>query len=307
MQQLLKAGADVNAAEGNGSTALHLAVRNMAPAGAQSLAQHLRQTAASMVSVVQRLLAAGADVHATSGDGGYTPLHLAVHYQVIMASSGGCPDVWPLPSSGTVPVVQQLLAAGADINAADNLGSAALHAAGIHQDPSGQTADGMVKVVQQLLEVGAAVITADRYGRTALPLAVSHELPSGQAAGGLVSVMQQLLAAGADVTAADSHGSTPLHTAVQQQDVEQAAVVQVLLAARVDVNATDGNSKTPLHVAAAAGARSVKLLNGRFPIPAAGTAAVAEKLIQLLVTAGARVHAKDRKGMTRCMWQCQQC
>ena len=59
MRTLLKQGADVNAAQGDGMTALHWAARN------------------GDVELAQMLLYAGANVKATTRLGGYTPLMLA--------------------------------------------------------------------------------------------------------------------------------------------------------------------------------------------------------------------------------------
>ena len=70
VKTLLKSGADVNAAQGDGMTALHWAARN----GDAELAQ--------------MLLFAGANVKATTRLGGYTPLMMAAeqgHATVIAA------------------------------------------------------------------------------------------------------------------------------------------------------------------------------------------------------------------------------
>ena len=93
VRTLLQEGADVNAARGDGLTALHLA----AEAGNQAAAE--------------ALLAAGAAVDAGTRIGRYTPLHLAVR-------------------SGHGAVAARLLEAGADPNArTTNSGVTALHLA----------------------------------------------------------------------------------------------------------------------------------------------------------------------------------
>lgn len=174
VQQLLSAGANVNARDGFGSTALH----NAACKGHDM--------------VVQQLLAAGADANAkekyawekpragTDADeryNGSTALHWAA-------------------MKGYQAVVQQLLSAGVDVNAKDDIGLTTLHwAANCGHDA----------VVQQLLEANADVDATDsREGRSAL---------SSAAVNGHCTIVQQLLAAGANVNARNSNGWTVLHWA----------------------------------------------------------------------------------------------
>ncbi|MFA5908019.1 MAG: ankyrin repeat domain-containing protein [Vicinamibacterales bacterium] len=89
VRTLLKGGADVNAAQGDGMTALHWASRN----GDAELAQ--------------MLLFAGANVKASTRLGGYTPLLLAAE-------------------QGHAAVISALLAGGADAKAANALGTTPL-------------------------------------------------------------------------------------------------------------------------------------------------------------------------------------
>lgn len=84
LQQLLAAGADVNAADAEGETALH------------------QRASRQRVGVVRALIAAGADPTARDKRG-ETPLHAAI-----------CP-YWGV-SDTTPGVVRELLAAGADVN-----------------------------------------------------------------------------------------------------------------------------------------------------------------------------------------------
>ena len=74
MRALLKQGADVNAAQGDGMTALHWAASNGDP------------------ELAQMLLYAGANVRATTRINGYTPLFLASregHAQVVDGAAQG--------------------------------------------------------------------------------------------------------------------------------------------------------------------------------------------------------------------------
>lgn len=95
---LLKQGADVNAAQTDGMTALHWAASR------------------GDADVASMLLAAGARVDVLTRNGNYTPLHLAAR-------------------SGRAPVVKALLAAGADVKAVTTTGGAsALHFAAADGD-----------------------------------------------------------------------------------------------------------------------------------------------------------------------------
>lgn len=93
VRQLLRDGADVNAAQGDGMTALHWAARH------------------GDVSLTRMLLYAGARVDAVTRNGNYTPLHLASR-------------------NGRAPVVKVLIETGANVNAPTSAGgSTPLHLA----------------------------------------------------------------------------------------------------------------------------------------------------------------------------------
>ncbi|MEW6322742.1 MAG: ankyrin repeat domain-containing protein [Acidobacteriota bacterium] len=114
VRALLQQGADVNAAQGDGMTALHWAAERghaelagmllYAGANVQAVTRigaytplHLAARAASL-PVVQALLSAGADVTATTTNTGVTPLHLAA-------------------AAGHAGIVTALVEKGADVNA----------------------------------------------------------------------------------------------------------------------------------------------------------------------------------------------
>lgn len=92
VRSLLKSGAEVNAAQGDGMTALHWAAE------------------LGSVPMAEMLIAAGASLEALTRLGGYTPLHLAAE-------------------AGRAPVAGKLLAAGANARAATTTGVTALHLA----------------------------------------------------------------------------------------------------------------------------------------------------------------------------------
>jgi uncharacterized protein len=90
VRTLLKNGADVNGAQGDGMTALHWASRN------------------GDLELTQMLLYAGANVKATTRLGGYTPLLMAAdqgHASVIAALVAGGADVKASNALGTTPLM----------------------------------------------------------------------------------------------------------------------------------------------------------------------------------------------------------
>lgn len=90
VRALLKAGADVNAAEGDGTTALHWAARS------------------GDADLVQMLVSAGANVRATTRLGAYTPLMMAAqagHSAAVAALLAGGADVEATTTTGTTPLM----------------------------------------------------------------------------------------------------------------------------------------------------------------------------------------------------------
>ena len=150
VKRLLKDGADVNAAIGDGTTALHHAAM---------------RGDAEMVGV---LLAGGASVRSTTRLGGYTALHLASqrgHDTVIerLLKAGANPNqptqtgATPLmlaAASGHAAAVKQLLASKADVDAREAAnGESALMFAAAFDRP---------EVVKLLVEVGADVAATSK-------------------------------------------------------------------------------------------------------------------------------------------------
>jgi uncharacterized protein len=118
VRSLLHAGADVNAAQGDGMTALHWAAENADaemtaallsaganPAAVTRLGEYTPLHIASRVGsagVVRALLGAGADPHAATSAGGDTPLHHAA-------------------GAGAVAVVELLIDAGAEVDVRETM------------------------------------------------------------------------------------------------------------------------------------------------------------------------------------------
>ena len=117
VKALLKEAADVNAAQGDGMTALHWAAMN------------------GDLELAEMLIVAGANTRATTRLGSYTPLYLASqhgHGSVISALVKAGSDVKSGTPNGTTPLmvaaaagkvdaVQALIDAGADVNSKDGV------------------------------------------------------------------------------------------------------------------------------------------------------------------------------------------
>jgi ankyrin repeat protein len=155
--------------------------------------------------------------------------------------------------SGDTETSKALVAAGADVHAADAQGCTALQRAAARRCAPGDDcwarcpAEGAppgcvaaAAVVWLLLDAGADV--AGAAGVKALDCAAST--PDG-----CVAVVRALLDAGAPVNPADPADWRPLRSAISQL----AAAVPALLAAGADVNAADADGLTALHCAAFAG------------------------------------------------------
>jgi ankyrin repeat protein len=243
------------------------------------------------VTDAPRLLA-GSIEHA--GEGGWTPLHLAV-------------------AAGREDVVRVLAAAGADLGARTESGRTALHVAVEHSP-------GLVPVLDDL---GAPVDAAaaahlDDVDRLAgeldggAPLtdsATGLDLLTVAAAGGAAGAVRLLLERGADpdggalAAAAAARrpdlvralldagagvdrrdpdtGRTPLHEAVAAGPGGDAPeVVRLLLAAGADLDATTNDGASALDIGRVAAARHRR--------DDAGQAGARDALVDLLVAAGAR-------------------
>ena len=210
------------------------------------------------LAVIERLLAAGADVNvaAVGYDGG----------TAMQAAAGG----------GHLEVIERLLTVKADINAAAARGNGrtALQAA---------AGGGHLRVVERLLAVGTNVnaAAAASNGRTALQAA---------AEGGHLGVVERLLAAKADVNAAAaaSNGHTALQAAAEGGHL---GVVEGLLAAGADVNAEAaryGGGRTAIQAAAGGGHLGVveRLLTAGADVNAAEAASNKRTALQAAAEGG---------------------
>ncbi|MGE0462192.1 MAG: ankyrin repeat domain-containing protein [Vicinamibacterales bacterium] len=250
VRALLKQGVDVNAAEGDGMTALHWAAR------------------AGDAELVQMLLYGGANVKAATRLGAYTPLMMAAqagHSAVVAALIAGGSDVKAASTTGTTPLmfaaqsgdprtVTILIEGGSDVNARETA---------MEQTPlMFAAAYNRVDVVKLLIARGADVKATSKVVDLTKLSSPEEEFFRRRAA-------QQAQASGPrppDVPGltrqfrynelvGTSGGFSPLHFAVRQG---HAGVVKALVEAGADVNQVNpGDKSTALVVA---------VINGHFDI-----------------------------------------
>jgi ankyrin repeat protein len=234
----------------------------MAAADAAAAQQRLADAAAAGdCAQIEAALSAGADVNAVRTDAAtpWTPLTRAVHgwhvdavalllargarvrMKVVMGH-----EPWPVwgyiswaDSSrwdACVAIARLLLAAGADVNAADWQGTALAAAAGA----------GCAAGVRLLVDAGADVSSAK--GRRMTPLHQAAGCPAAGPPADPAGCVEALLAAGADARAWDIDGARPAHWAARTCGPQHVpAVLRLLVAAGADVNApTRWDSITPL-------------------------------------------------------------
>lgn len=163
VRSLVARGADVNASQGDGMTALHWAARF------------------NQAEIATLLLRAKANVAATTRIGGYTPLHVAAE-------------------NGAGDVVALLVKAGANPNAAGEVGVTPLHLAAIQGD---------ARAIKALIDAKATVDAREpQWGQTPLMIA---------AAKGRTEAVKLLLAAGADHKAAAKAMDVMASAAIDRQ------------------------------------------------------------------------------------------
>ena len=248
VKALLKQGADVNVAQGDGMTALHWAAAN------------------GDVPLVQMLLAAGANFRATTRLGGITPLHLASqggHAQAVAAliasgaepngaTSTGATSLMLAARAGSTETVTRLVETGADINAKEKgFGQSALMvAAGLDR----------ADVVKQLLARGAdwklASSIADLASLTS-PIDEGPGRPAQPAGPRAADVAGVTRPYRYNELIGSQGGLTALHFAARQGSL---AAAHALVEGGVNVNVpSPGDKATPLLVA---------LINGHFDLAA---------------------------------------
>ena len=278
LQCLIDAGADMNAENHGGRTALHEALLqrdyevanilidsgadvNLMCEGLPPLHRALSNfwgqeddTTGQIIEIAEKLIAFGANVNAVNHDGNM-PLHLAVKKHM------------------PVRMLQSLIKAGADLNAKDILGKTPLHLASAHRIGE----DSSFRLSQCLIEAGADVNVEDHGGRTALheallqrdyevanilidsgadvnlmgeglpPLHIALSNFWGQEVDMIIEIAEKLIAFGANVNAVGRNGDMPLHLAVKKH--MPLRMLQSLIKAGADVTAVNRSGNTPFYIA----------------------------------------------------------
>ena len=314
IKKLLAGGADVNAKNKGGYTALHLAAKRGQAAAAKALLEAKADIAAASKSgktalhyvayyngnldLSKALLDAGAAVNAKDGKN-KTPLDYALSKKrtelaELLRSKGGkttkelaaAENIFAAAEVGDLEAIKKHLEGGADVNAANKQDYTALHMA---------VRRGQKDAAALLLEKGANV-NAERKGKTPLDFAGKNEEIAAllrekggktgkeiKAAGsifsaaqsGLVDAVKTHLAAGVDVNGKNKGGYTALHLAAKKGHVEVAAA---LLEAKADIGLVSKSGKTALHY--------VAYYNGNLDLG------------KLLLDAGAPVNVLDKRRKT---------
>lgn len=251
---LLENGADVNAKETNGNTALMSAawrgyveiIRLLLEKGADVNAKDTKGITALMCAAAQGhtkaveiLLDKDADINAEATNG-WDALMFAEVMDMNQTNMSGLNASELLLEKGTGGInaalmyaanqgdtngVVLLLDKGADVNAKNNYGDTLL----MQVATTGHT-----NTVELLLDKGADINAKDSFGKTALMSAARF---------GNVEIIKLLLDKGANVNAKDNLGETALMSAAESGDTN---AVEIVLARGADINAVDADGLTAL-------------------------------------------------------------
>jgi len=287
VRELLAEGADANAAQVDGMTALHWAVSN----DDAELAGLLVRSRAN-VNTTNRYGVPPLSIACTNGNAALVRLLLDAGADPNASLSGGETVLMTAARVGNLEAVKALLARGANPNAQERRDQTALMWA---------AAEGHATVVRALIEAGAAVNATLASGFTPLFFAVRE---------GHIDVVRVLLAAGVNVNEtltpkADRpapsgitykpvrNGTSPLLLAVENGHFELAIA---LVEAGADPN-DQRSGFSPLH--AMSWVRKPDASDVGDPAPIGSGALTSLEFVRALVDRGANVNARLVKGVPR--------
>jgi len=307
----LSHGADINAKDADGNTALFAALESGKADCAHALIEHgaavnvrdqrkLSYNCSALSEAIENisvphhayknliaaLLDKGADVNAKDDYG--TPL--------LHAASAAC-------FTQANDVFRLLIQHGADISVKNKLGQTVLMEVLGHV---GTKAETEMDMVQALTEKGADLLEMNQYGQTALTLAACGAAPK---------IVRMLVDNGDDVNRIDAEGMTPLLHSCECEPSD--SVVRALLECGANVNVKDRHSQSPLAMSCERGKTEiVRMLlaknadvdiRGDHQETALMQAANQLRLdvVHLLVEHGAAVNARDDAGYSPLMWAVQ--
>ena len=285
VRTLLDAGADVNAAQADGTTALHWAVYN----DDADTVQLLMRSRAN-VNAVNRYGVPPLSLACTNGNAELVKLLLAAGADANATLPGGETVLMTAARAGNTEAVKALLARGANANARERLDQTAMMWA---------AAEGHAAVVQALIDAGADVHAKLKSGFTPLFFAVRE---------GHIEVTRTLLKSGVNVNdllqretggpvlAVNKpvrNGTSPLMMAVENGHFELALV---LIDAGADPN-DPRSGFTPLH--AINWVRKPDASDTGDPAPVGSGRVTSLQFVRALAERGANVNARLEKTAPR--------
>ncbi len=287
VERLLAAGADAKVKTRHGQTALKAA----AIYGNAALNRLL--TRAGMTAQDRKSLADAMNMAIFQGKLDAFDELLAAGADINAANSDGVTPVFSAVMLGKVELAERLLALGANPNAAKKGGEAPLHRASMM---------GYAALARALIGVGANVDAAGEWGRTPL-LGIAHEFGRFMAKvpGGQVACARLLIEAGADLNLRDAEGRTALRVAAESGHVELVVILRDAgadVAGLCEAELRHASSKGYLDrvqalIRAGADVNAREIPNGRTALMSAATAghtAVVQALIEVGADVLARAH-----------------
>ena len=213
MEFLLKKGANIDVADGEGNTPLMLAIK-------KPLFSRKKK------EIIEFLVKRGADVNKANKDG-YTAFTLALKAGLIDEDNGES-------------ILKLLTKKGVDIDEVDAEGNTPLLSA---------TKDGIKGAVKLLVKTGADVNKVDEEGNTPLMLAAKVKRPDSK----WEETIKILSKSGSkSLNAYNKEGDTALTLAIKNKKyggIGDKAIIKELIKGGVDVNKVDGNGNSPLALA----------------------------------------------------------